>query len=100
VLALIAIALAMGITDVLSTALVIAEARGRGVLAGSLDAAGDVSRIVYTALGVHALDQLNSTSAVTLLVVCATSFVVTTFATRIVSQWLPDHRDRWAEDPT
>ncbi len=81
---LVGIAVAMAITDVLGTSLVIAEARGRSVLAGSLDALSDISRLIYTAFGVRALDQLNTTSGVTLLVVCCTSFVATTITTKIV----------------
>ena len=85
-LALIGIALAMGVTDVLATALVIAQARGRAWLAGTLDALSDVSRLVYLALGVSALDQINRQSLITLIVVCVTSFVATTATTRIASR--------------
>jgi hypothetical protein len=81
---LVAIALAMAITDILGTSLVIAEARGRSWLAGSLDALSDISRLLYTALGVHALDQWDTSSGITLFVVCCTSFVATTTTTKIV----------------
>ena len=43
--------LAMAVRDMLQTFLVIAEARGRSVLAGALDAGGDLATILVTLAG-------------------------------------------------
>lgn len=95
-MALLAIAAAMAVTDVIGTALVIAEARGRAWTAGALDAAGDVSRLIYTALGVKALDDWGHGGPVTLTVVCLTSLVATTATTRLVHRWTSE---RHQEEP-
>ena len=92
-IALAAIAAAMAITDIIGTALVIAEARGRAWTAGALDAAGDVSRLIYTALGVKALDDWGHGGPVTLTVVCLTSFVATTATTRLVHRWTTESQE-------
>lgn len=99
IVSLIVVALAMGITDVLGTLLVVAEARGRARLAGSLDALSDVSRIVYTADGVSAITHgINGRTMATLAVICSTSFVATStttsWARRLKEQKVPDPKRR------
>ena len=92
-IALLIIAAAMLITDVLGTLLVVAESSGRAWQAGVLDALGDVSRMVYTALGVDAVLAGSSGRAVaTMAVVCASSFVATSMTTAWARRWKEQHK--------
>ena len=87
---LIGIVLAMMLTDIIGTSLVIAESRGRAIIAGILDAFSDVTRLIYTILGVKAIDDISQRSAGYLLAVCITSFATTTVTTKIVHRMTAD----------
>jgi len=78
--------LAVAATGVIGTTLVIAESRGRALLAGSCDAAGKLANIVYTASGVEALDHWGSRSALVLATVCGTAFCATTATTHVMGR--------------
>lgn len=85
---LLAVSAAMAVSDVLGTLMVVAEAKGRPWLAGLLDALGDVSRVIYMALGVDAITHGFTTRAVaTLAAICASSF----FATSLTTRWARHH---------
>lgn len=75
--------LAMALRDGVMTLLVIAESRGRALLAGSLDAVGDLAQIVVTFVGVKALDSFGVHSVPILAALMLTSMVTTSTFTRI-----------------
>ncbi|MHB1950247.1 MAG: hypothetical protein ACYCQK_02080 [Acidiferrobacteraceae bacterium] len=83
-LTILAACLSMAVRDALATVLTVAESRGRAVLAGSMDALGDVAGLATTYFGVDAL-LTNGLSAHTLLLIACiavTSFGGTVFWTR------------------
>ena len=92
-MALLAIAGAMAAKDAIGTALVIVEARGRAWLAGILDAGLDIAALLFTFLGVKALDDWGHGGPATLAVVCLTSLVVTTATTRVVHRWTTESQE-------
>lgn len=79
-LALLWVALAMLAKDAIGTVMVVAEARGRALLAGTLDAASDAANVVSTAFGAGEiiLHGWNGQAALILAVMMVTSFVATT----------------------
>jgi hypothetical protein len=84
--------LSMVLKDACGTLLVIAEARGRALLAGLLDAAGDLALVLTTLFGagqviVHGWD---ARSFEVLGVIMLTSLLGTTFWTR-VGRRITDH---------
>ena len=76
---------AMACRDALSTFLTIAEARGRSVLAGALDAAGDLAGIGVTVVGAGTVitDGVTWHSVLIVAVMVVTSFAGTIAWTRI-----------------
>lgn len=83
ILLLLAAAGSMLLQDVLGTVLVVAEARGRPLLAGAMDSAGDVARI--TTMGIS-LDVILKRgwcwqSVAVVAVIACTSFVATSLTT-------------------
>ena len=82
---LVAVAVSMAVQDVLGTLCVVAEARGRGHLAGLMDALGDVARVVGLVYGGGeiAVHGWNGHAVAILAVMVATSYVVT----RVTTQW-------------
>ena len=85
---------AMALKDMLGTFLVIAEARGRAVLAGALDAAGDLALILVTLAGAGAVIVHGWTvhTMIILAAMMATSFVGTLFWVRMGTRWMPEER--------
>ena len=84
VLTLLAVSLSMAAQDVLATLCVIYEARGRAVLAGVMDAAGDVARLVGYVVGAGEIvvNGWNARAVAIVAVMAATSFVATSATTR------------------
>lgn len=76
-------AAAMALQDMCGTLLTIAEARGRRTMAGLMDAAGDIARVLCTAFGAGEIIVHGWTprSFEVLGAMCITSFVVTRYAT-------------------
>lgn len=85
-------AVAMALKDALGTLLVVAEARGRGMLAGAMDATGDLATILVTLAGAGAVILHGWTLHTILLlsVMTVTSFFGTWFWTRQASRLMPD----------
>lgn len=75
----------MAVRDMLGTLLVVAEARGRAWLAGTLDALGDVAAVAVTvtAAGPVLARGLDRRSVAVLAVMCITSFLGTALWTRV-----------------
>lgn len=73
----------MAARDAIYTWLTIAEAHGRAVLSGLLDAAGDLAAFAVTVLGAGAIlqDGWSGHTVAILAVMLATSFLTTTAAT-------------------
>lgn len=78
----------MAVKDALGTFLVIAEARGRSVLAGAMDALGDIAVVLVTLFGAGEIITHGWTlhTAEVLVVIVVTSFFGTLFWTRIGSR--------------
>ena len=84
---LLVVVLAMGARDFLGTMLVVAESHGRARTAGLMDGLGDVAQMVCTLVGVDTLNKgVNVRSILVLLVMVATSFVVTLQATKYANR--------------
>lgn len=83
-LALLLVAVSMAAQDILATLCTIAEAQGRAMVAGAMDAAGDAARLVGYALGAGeiAVHGWNLYAAEVLAVMAATSFLATSATTR------------------
>lgn len=83
-LVLVWVALAMMAKDAIGSLMVLAEARGRAVLAGGLDAASDAATIVSTAFGAGEIivHGWNLRAVEILAVMMATSFAATTLSVR------------------
>jgi hypothetical protein len=77
--------LSMAVRDSLATLLVVAEARGRAVLAGLLDAAGDIAGIAVMVLGAGEVivHGLNAQTLAVLAALMVTSFFTTLAATTV-----------------
>lgn len=86
--------LAMALRDCFATLLVICEARGRALLAGLLDAAGDLASILVTVLaaGQIILHGWSAHSIVVLAAVMLTSFAGTALWTRVGQRIEPSHK--------
>lgn len=87
-------ALSMAAKDMCATLLTIAEARGKSLAAGALDAAGDLATVLVTLFGagqiiVHGWDLR---SIEVLIVICITSFFGTIMWTRLGTRLMPDGR--------
>lgn len=84
-LTLLGACLAMVAQDVLGTLLVIAESKFRPLLAGSLDAAGDVARLATMGISLDVILHrgLCAESVAVIAVVAATSFVATSTTTEL-----------------
>lgn len=84
-------ALSMAGKDAFGTLLVIAEARGRAVLAGLLDAASDVAQVLVVLFGAGQIITHGWTwhTLGVLAVICTTSFVGTLFWTRVGTRLMP-----------
>lgn len=89
IVTLILVALAMAVRDVLGTLLVVAEAKGRAVAAGTLDSLGDIAQTLCTVFGVGEIivHGFGLEAGLILLVMCVTSFVTTLCATIYGRQW-------------
>lgn len=85
-------ALSMGLRDFLATVLVVAEARGRAVLAGACDALGDLAGIGVVLCGAGQILEhgLNGSSAAVLVVIFVVSFCGTVAWTKLATRWMPD----------
>lgn len=75
----------MAARDCLGTLLVIAEARGRAVMAGALDATGDLASILVTVVGAGEVitHGLTPHTIILLAAMTVTSFVGTTIFTKL-----------------
>lgn len=84
-LVLLWVALSMLARDALATLLVVAEAKGRHWLAGSLDASSDVAQVVCTLYGAGEiiLHGWNVKGLEILAVMCVTSFFGTAVFTKL-----------------
>jgi hypothetical protein len=82
----------MGFKDAAGTLLVIAEARGRAVLAGFLDAAGDLAQVLVVLFGAGQIIEhgLDGQSVAVLVVICITSFCGTIIWTKVGTRLMPD----------
>lgn len=83
--ALVAVALSMAAQDFLGTVCVVAEARGRAHLAGLMDAAGDVARVICVVFGAGEITVhgWNARAVLILAVMAATSYATT----RATTSW-------------
>ncbi len=83
---------AMALKDCLGTCLVVAEARGRSVTAGALDAGGDLAAILVTLAGAGEIIVHGWTlhTATILAAMCTTSFCGTIVWTRLATRWMPN----------
>lgn len=82
----------MALKDMLATFLTVAEARGRAVLAGTLDALGDLANIAVVLCGAGQIIEhgMNGRSLEVLVVICCVSFCGTVVWTRLATRWMPD----------
>ena len=89
---LVGAALSMMAKDALGTWLTIAEARGKAVMAGALDAASDIAVILCTVFGAGQviLHGLTVRTLETLAVMLCVSFVGTICWTKLGTKWMPD----------
>jgi hypothetical protein len=80
----------MAVKDALGTCLVVCEARGRGMLAGALDAGGDLATILVTLAGAGAVITHGWTTHTVLLLAAMTitSFLGTWFWTEFAEHHL------------
>lgn len=87
-LSLLFAALAMALKDALGTLLVIAEAKGKAVFAGAMDAGGDIAAVLVTLFGAGEviLHGWSLHSIEVLVVIAITSFFGTIFWTRVGSK--------------
>ena len=94
-LAILAACFSMFLRDGLGTMLTVAEARGRPVLAGAMDALGDLANVAVTVLGAGAVitDGLTAHTVLLLACICITSFLGTTGWTKL-SQRIGDAKPR------
>lgn len=78
-------ALSMAAKDAFGTLLVIAESRGKALLAGVLDAGGDLALVAVTVCGAGQVIEhgLDGQSIAVLAVIMATSFAGTMFWTHV-----------------
>ncbi len=85
-------ALSMCAKDGAGTLLVIAEARGRSVLAGALDALGDLALIAVTVTGAGQIIEHGVTgrSIAVVAVIVFVSFWGTLFWTRVGTRLMPE----------
>lgn len=85
-------ALAMALKDGCGTLLVIAQARGRAVLAGLLDAAGDLAQVLVVLFGAGQIIEHGMTgmSVAVLVTIMLTSFAGTVLWTRLGTRWMPE----------
>src|ERR1700752_419313 len=83
--------ISMAVKDVLGTLLVVAEARGRSLLAGVIDAGGDAANIFVTLLGAGEIVVLGFTTQTfgILAAIMLTSFAGTVCWTRLANRWMP-----------
>ena len=90
--ALVLACVAMALKDGVGTALVIAEARGRSVTAGALDAASDLATVLVTLAGAGAVIVHGWTwhTAGILAAMMLTSFAGTICWTQLATRWMPD----------
>lgn len=81
---LILVALSMLLKDAVGTIMVVAEARGRAILAGTLDAMGDLANVLCTVFGAGeiVLHGWGWAAVEILAVMMATSFVATSLSVR------------------
>lgn len=84
-LTLVAVALSMAARDAFATLLVIAEARGRAWLAGTLDAGGDLAGVASTVFGAGEIivHGWGWPAVEVLTVMCVTSLLGTTLWTTV-----------------
>ena len=82
----------MACRDCLGTFLTVAEARGRAVLAGVMDALGDLAMIAVTVLGAGPVIEHGVTAHSVLLIVCicVTSFAGTVLWTSLARRIQPN----------
>lgn len=94
-LALVAAIVSMCAQDLLGTFLVVAESRGRGVLAGAMDAGGDLARQFVTiyAAGLVIKGGWTPHAIIVLAAVMGTSFVGTTVWTGLAHRVVRDEQD-------
>lgn len=86
---------AMLVRDGLYALLTIAEARGKAVLSGALDALGDVTGFAVTVLGAGAIitQGLTPHTAAIIAAMAVTSFVGTSVFVRLGNRWMPAQSD-------
>lgn len=89
---LIIVVVAMGLKDIIYTALTIYESRGEARTAGILDALGDAVSMIYMVVGVDALTNLGISvkGAIILGAIMITSYNTTMRATR----WVTKHENQ------
>jgi threonine/homoserine/homoserine lactone efflux protein len=90
-LTILAACFSMFVRDGLGTMLTVAEARGQAILAGAMDAFGDIASIAVTYFGLDALLTHGLDAHTILLLACIflTSFAGTTMWTK-VSRRIPE----------
>lgn len=81
---------AMALKDLLLTFLTVAEAQGRAILAGLLDASSDLATILVTIAGAGLVIQHGWTlhSIAVLAAMMITSFLGTALWTRLAARWI------------
>jgi hypothetical protein len=84
-------ALSMAAKDCFGTLMVIAEARGRALTAGALDAAGDIAVVLTTLFGAGQVIEhgWDTRSFEVIAVIAATSFLGTALWTRLGTRLMP-----------
>jgi len=89
IVTLVLVALSMALRDVLGTLLVVAEAKGRAVAAGTLDGLGDIAQTLCTVFGVGEIivHGFGGEAALILVVMVVTSFCTTLAATMYGRRW-------------
>ncbi len=83
IVALVLVVIFMAIRDLLGTALTIYESRGDGERAGRMDALGDVANMMYTIVGLDALNKAGFSlqGVIMLTAIAFTSYNTTKWAT-------------------
>ena len=94
--------LSMALKDALGTLLVVAEARGRSLLAGFLDAGGDAANIFVTLLGAGEIVVHGFTAQTfgILAAIMVTSFCGTVGWVRLANRWMPANPSPVVELPS
>lgn len=87
-LAIILAVLSMAAKDALGTLMVVAESRGRGSLAGAMDAGGDLANVICTIVGAGAVIQGGITvhTCIVLAAMMITSYLGTTYWTNFAAR--------------